>query len=102
MTSADAILLGAVHRRIGIHDQRFCGRAIGGKSADPNARGDVALRTVQDNRLGQFIEDPPRDRLDLSRIRGVVQNECEFIAADTADKIRFLHQSLEALPDHLE
>jgi hypothetical protein len=95
-----ATFLGTVHGDIGILHQRLGVGAIIRKEADADAGADVEFLFDSHRRILQGIEDLFCDVRDGGRIDDVLDDDQKFVATESANGVRFSHQSAQA-PRHL-
>ena len=89
-------LLGVVHRRVGVADQRLGVAAVVGEHADADRGRDGELALLHRHRLRQLVDDLLRHLRDVRGALHLGQHHHELVAADAADGVadaQLLHQA---------
>ena len=82
-----ALLLGVVHRRVGIFQEGLHRRAVRGIDGNADAGGDKDFVPVDDERMGQRVEDSTRHPAGIFRVRERGQENGEFISAQAGERV---------------
>ena len=97
-----ARLLGAVHGGVGAVDERGGVGAVLGIDADAQAPRERERVRADLRRHGQRVDDLPRDRGGVARLRHLGEEDDELVAAVAAHRVRFAHRVLEAARRQLQ
>ena len=107
-------VLGAVHRRVGIHQQRIDVGAVVRVHCDPNAGAHIQFRALHGHRLLERRDQAMRSGDGVGRAVQIGQHHDEFVAAEagnaaagrfgvrTADRVVRTNGVRESRADHLE
>ncbi len=81
------VILGAIHRQIGIAVQQFQVGGIGREKRDAHGRTDEDPLIVDIDRLADRSDQPGAEIAGLRTIPGIDLKDGEFVTADTGDKL---------------
>jgi hypothetical protein len=82
-----SILLGKIHRHIGVLRQGVFVYAVFRKNGDPDACGRPAFVTGQNQRPAQGRQQAARDDRDLMNLFDFIENDDELVAAEPRDHV---------------
>ncbi len=102
LIASAALLLGAVHRRVGLADEVLGGTqgALGKRDAD-RPRREVLTRR-QRVRAPDLVDDAPRDTDRLDRVLDVVADDAELVAAEARDGVAQAHDAAQPRCDRAQ
>ena len=86
LVAAAAGLLGGVHGDVGLADQLLAGAGTAGVDDDADARAERQLVAGDRRRLGEALEQAPRDG-DRLLLVGALQQERELVAAQARERV---------------
>src|SRR5579872_704091 len=87
----------AVHRGIGILDQRFRIAAVLWVNTDPNAAPDIERMSLDKKRLAQDLHKPLRRPCRIIDPLDVGKHQHELVTADSCNRVLFSSPLLQAL-----
>ena len=88
------MLLGPVHRGVGVSEQRL-GRATV-RDRDPDAGGDDGLETVEVERVARDAQQPVGERVGVLDAVELLADDDELVAAEPGDEITGAQRLVEA------
>ena len=95
-------VLGVIHRRVGVHDQRLRVVAVFRIERDADARGQHQLVPRDEVRLGDRRHNLLRDQPGVLGLIDFRQEDQELVAAVTADGVRLADARHQALRDRAQ
>ena len=90
---AAPVRLGAVERDIGVLEELVAGGAVAGRKADADAHPDAGAVAVEVIRRADDLDDPARQHGGILRLLGFRDDDREFVAAETRDRVDLAHAS---------